>query len=203
MAGQDHGAPQDPARLKRDARHARAKAAWAAGPPRCLMIGDSLLRAWVGPYPSPFDGRTINLGLSGARVGEMVERLQDHQGADWSRLRIAVIMGGTNDLTDGSPPDRIVTGLRRLVEIVRAEAPGAVVMVCPIPPRGPHRRYSAEAHDLANVRVRSMVDELAVLTCDLSEMDDPALRIDSVHLTPEGYEALRRAIDKGFGVAPY
>jgi len=195
-------APRDAALLRRDARHVRAKAAWASVPPRHLLIGDSLLRAWTGSYPRPFDGRTLNLGLSGARVAEMVRRLEDHGGADWSRLRSAVILGGTNDLTDGSPPERIVAGLRRLVEIVRARAPHAVVMLCPIPPRGTHRRYSPQAHEIANVRVRRMVDDLAVLTCDLSEMDDPTLRIDSVHLRPAGYDALRRAIDKGFGVAP-
>lgn len=187
---------------KRERLHAKRKAEWAAKPPRWLFIGDSLLRQWQGPLPAAFESRCINLGLPGAQTAEIVERLADLRELDWSRLRAAVILAGTNDLTVDRPPDAIAQGLRSAVAIVRDRAPAAAIMLCPIPPRGPHGRYSAEAHAQVNARIRSMADELRLLSCDLSELEDPALRWDSVHLTAEGYAVLRQAIDRGFGVTP-
>lgn len=112
-----------------------------AGPSPVVFIGDSITQGWEHDGSALWAARfaprgALNLGASGDRTEHVLWRLRE---APIGRLdpKAVVIMIGTNNLGHGrDDASRTLAGVRAVVDLVRAQAPNATVLLLAIFPRG-------------------------------------------------------------------
>ena len=183
------------------ARGGRREASLAA-------LGDSITAGYriPGAYPEHL-GRwrgvpAHNFGVAGDTTEGMLRRLPDVL-ASGPAPQIVIVMGGTNDIARGWPPERTVGNLDAITRALR-EAGREVVLVCP-PPSGalpePAQRALRQA-------IREYASDNGVRVIDpwdaLEDRSHPGrtraeLALDGVHPNEAGQEALAHAIALGLG----
>lgn len=175
-----------------------------------VFLGDSITQFWLDEDPALFRPRRINSGVSGETTVQMLGRFDRDVVA--LRPRAVHIMGGTNDLWHGAPGAGAATAIANLVEMARiATTHGIGVILAAPPPIAPaaealfgrpelfptlraaireHCRSAGLGHvDYA----RSLTDDAGVLK--------PAFTTDGVHLTRQGYRAMRGQAEQALAAA--
>lgn len=183
----------------------------AATHPKLLLIGDSLTAGWTGGGKGPFHpyGRTLSTyfknalvvvnGVSGSRmkqyvedptvnvggaVGQRVDTLLQTYALDSHDA--VVIMGGTNDLGYGYPPEAICGYLTTLHQMCFSK--GVRTVAVGVPPAG----SSNSKRDQVNQCLRNMCQQHAgqCTSVDSEFMKQYLDPIDNLHFLPQGYDAL-------------
>jgi lysophospholipase L1-like esterase len=178
--------------------------------PSMVFYGDSRMSQW--PQPPWLSEPVVNLGISGQTTRQILDRFDENLGQ--LRPKVVVIHAGINDLkTIALFPDdeaRIIAdcsaNLRLMVE--RSRSLGARVVISTIFPAGElplyRRPFWSDRVDSAILEVNqtiksfacegvSVLDTVEALT-DASGQLVPAYSRDFLHLSPEGYTQLNKAL---------
>lgn len=122
-----------------------------------LFVGDSITEDWAftgrGIWEAHFAHRAVNLGVAGDRTQNILWRLQEGQLA-CPEARWAVVLAGTNNLSDRDADADVAEGVATLVHHILDHCPAIRVLVLGIFPREPPA-YQA--------RIRRINDQLARL----------------------------------------
>jgi lysophospholipase L1-like esterase len=103
-----------------------------------LMIGDSITHGWEVPgketWAELYEKRNaVNLGISGDRTEHVLWRLQNGN-IDGITPKAAVIMIGTNNLSDNTAPE-IADGVGAIVKLLREKQPQMKILLLAVFPR--------------------------------------------------------------------
>lgn len=187
----------------------------ATGPDaaRVVWLGDSITEWWprVGEdsWREHWQPRgSLNLGLGGDSSQHLLWRLR-HGVMEGLQPRVVVLAIGTNNLhLSGHDDETVVAGIEAVIAELRAQAPGAEVVVSAILPRGRrasdplrgriHGINAALQQRLAGRDGITWVDAGGRMLEDDGSIDRAIMR-DFLHLTDVGYrrwaEALLPAVD--------
>lgn len=160
------------------------------------FVGDSITDAgrWADAWP----GLTVrNFGIGGDTTWGLMARAEQVTAARPERIFLLI---GTNDLANwGRSPEQVAEGVAALLDLWAAELPGTQVFVQSVLPR------QAEFHERItelNGRLRELAAEKGAVFVDIHPAFvveggriDPAVTLDDLHLTGEGYARWRALID--------
>ncbi len=186
--------------------------------PKVILLGDSITQSWGDPNRNTNAAaadvwkrdmaplRTVNMGLSGDRVQNVLWRIE--RGAlSQSKPEFVVLHIGTNNLTSDEP-DEIAKGIRKAFESIRKKSSGVQVVLMGLFPVGvkpddPRRSMVRQI----NEKVKRLTDGKSVHFLDIGPSlltPDGSLDLtkgssDGIHLSHGGYEiwgaALRKLIE--------
>lgn len=121
-----------------------------------LFIGDSITHGWEGGgkdvWAKYYEKRNaVNLGIGGDQTQHVLWRL-DNGNIDGVAPKLAVLMIGTNNAGSNTSED-IATGVKAIVDKLRAKLPNTKVLVLGIFPRGADnedklRKVNAKANEI-------------------------------------------------------
>lgn len=119
-----------------------------------VWIGDSITQGWEGPGRAAWSERleplgSLNLGVSGDRTEHVLWRLAS---APITHLapKVVVLLIGTNNLGHETHTcEQTLEGIRRVIAVLREQAPGARLLVHEIFPRG--ERFNSMRGDIAQI----------------------------------------------------
>jgi len=178
-------------------RHERLKGKVASmAPAEILFVGDSITEDWagtgIGTWRRRYAGRGLNLGVAGDRTQSILWRLQNGQLA-CAGSRWAVVLAGTNNLSDKDEDDDVAKGVAAIVHHLVDRCPSIRVIVMGILPREPVsylgsiRRVNAQLEKLDNGGTIRFLDlGPRFLTSD--GVPRRALLPDGLHLSAAAYE---------------
>jgi len=166
-----------------------------------VFVGDSITEGWktLEQDFSSVGIKVVNRGIGGDTTPNLLYRLQD----DVLSLhpRALVILIGTNDIAELTPPADIADNLKALRAQIRKQFPTIPIAWCLVMPRGnPALKPSVQE---LNALIRQLVKADSKITlCDtfapLAQPDDLANPVDFVpdllHLNPSGYAVWRSAL---------
>ncbi len=128
------------ARRKGSPRHAQIKKAYAAAPPRpVILFGDSLTDNWRGARFAYMATNfpVVNAGICGDRIEDLLWRMEDMRDLLTNNPpSVATFLIGTNNFGFESDPLAIRHGISKLVADFRAICPETKIVFFAIPPRG-------------------------------------------------------------------
>ena len=159
------------------------------------FVGDSITDAgrWADAWP----GLTVrNFGIGGDTVWGLMARAEQVTAARPERIFLLI---GTNDLGWERTPQQVADGVAELPDVWAADLPETAVFVQSVLPR------QAEFHDRItelNGRLRDVAADKGAMFIDIHSAFvveggriDPAVTLDDLHLTGEGYARWRALID--------
>ena len=167
-----------------------------------VFVGDSITEGWH-TLAADFAGlgiKVVNRGIGGDTTPNLLYRLQ----ADVLDLhpRALVVLIGTNDLGEHTPPADIADNLRVLHARVRAAYPRIPIAWCLVMPRKGDDTYPERIHELNGLVAQLAATDPAVTVCDTftplalpdgsSRPEDYAP--DRLHLNPAGYAVWRSVV---------
>ena len=171
---------------------------------RLVFVGDSLTFNWV-QFPETFDRyygsrAPLNMGVWGDRTEGVLLRLGEE--LNNLRPRLVVLLIGTNNTSNGSPPDDVALGIAEIVRLIHARTPSSRVLIVGILPRG----LNPSALRDSNARVNELVAKCADGATTFYANVAPALLSaggqftsqispDEVHLSSAGYASLAQALE--------
>ncbi len=188
-------------------RHERMKRKVASmAPTEILFVGDSITEDWAGTgietWRRRFAGRALNLGVAGDRTQSILWRLQNGQLA-CTTSRWAVVLAGTNNLSDKDDDDDVAEGVAAVVHYLLDQCPSIRVIVMGILPREPIsylgsiRRVNEHLAKLDNGDTIRYLDlGPRFLTSD--GLPRRALLPDGLHLSAAAYEIWADALSRFF-----
>lgn len=209
----DHPADRPVMRHDRNSHlaHADLLAKAKAGGISLYFVGDSITRRWgATDYPDflahwkqIFHGWNAgNFGWGADRTQNMLWRLH-HGELDGVNPKVIVILAGTNNVGNTPGDDAkvadITRGIAAIVDVCRAKAPGATIILMGILPRndGPVvptiNRINENLARLANgrdIRYLNINDRLADAEGKLFE----GMTVDKLHLSLKGYQVWADAL---------
>ncbi len=169
-------------------------------PRRIVFLGDSITASgdWASWFP---DVDTVNLGISGNKTDDVLERIDQVIAAAPDDISLLI---GTNDLGNRLSVEHVVRNIQLLLVELRRTLPGTRLLLQSIMPRG------AEFADLvqeANIHLWQFAPTVHAQYLDVWPAlagDDGGIRPefsgDNLHLTAQGYEAwlaeLRPALER-------
>lgn len=173
-----------------------------AGPPGSVVFaGDSLI--YQGPW-SEFDPGARNRGIPDETSAQLLGRIGDVLA---EKPRVLVLLTGANDRNRGVPLAQLARNVREILEWAKAECPGLRVVLLGMLPVDPSRPDSKALYDNAAVAEANRVLEalagefpptgfldLSNRLADKSGTLRPEFTADGLHLTLDGYLAIREAI---------
>ncbi len=176
------------------------------------FIGDSITRRWgATDYPEflahwkkNFHGWNAgNFGWGGDSTHHLLWRLQNGM-FDGVSPKVVVVQAGTNNIGDGSKPERAADaaeGVEALVAFVRAAAPGAAIIVTAVFPRNDSPASNALIAE-ANARIAKLADGGRIRFLNINDRlaDEngvlfEGVAVDRLHLSLKGYEIWARALE--------
>jgi lysophospholipase L1-like esterase len=175
---------------------------------KVVCIGDSITMGTVSPalaYPALLaqycQAEVINKGVPGQETSHMLERFEE----DVLSLKpsVVVVMGGTNDVTQGEPAEIIISNLMKMYQ--EALGRGIVVIACTIPPANVHDPYQKEIRQAVNEWIRGLEVEGVLIAPTGSAIEDSNCSDgiaqvydsgDGLHPNQLGYEAIAKAVEK-------
>jgi lysophospholipase L1-like esterase len=169
-----------------------------------VFVGDSITEGWR-TLKQDFEDlgvKVVNRGIGGDTTPNLIYRLQD----DVLSLhpRALVILIGTNDLGEQTPPAQIADNLRVLHKRIRAAYPRIPIAWCLVMPRGngddtyPERigDLNARIVALANSdRYATVCDTFTPLAKPDGSSNPEGFVPDRLHLNANGYAVWRSAIE--------
>lgn len=158
-----------------------------------VFAGDSLIDRWTTLAEDFPALKVANRGISGDTSRDLLDRFQKDVLS--CRPRAVVILIGTNDLSAGDAPERVLERLRGVLAL----AAGTPVVVCRVLPRTKEPgRFPEEIREL-NALIDRLPSNAAI--CDaftaLADADGgprEGFFVDGLHLTSAGYRALKAAL---------
>ncbi|MBW4677043.1 MAG: G-D-S-L family lipolytic protein [Desmonostoc geniculatum HA4340-LM1] len=163
-----------------------------------ILVGDSL-SMWFPREKLPAGKLWLNQGISGDTSGGVLRRL----GAfSTTRPDVIYIMAGINDLRKGDTDQAILRNYRRIVRRLRQTHPQAQIIVQSIlPTRLPKISNSRIRHintQLAQIAKQEGANYLNIYSwfTDMEGNLRPELTTDGLHLSPEGYDVWRSALQQ-------
>jgi lysophospholipase L1-like esterase len=167
-----------------------------------VFVGDSITEGWH-TLAQDFAGlavKVVNRGIGGDTTPNLLYRLQP----DILDLhpRALVVLIGTNDLGEHTPPADIADNLRVLHQRVRAAYPQIPIAWCLVMPRKGDDTYPERIHELNALVEKLAADDPGVTVCDtftpLAQPDGSSqpgdYNPDRLHLNPAGYAVWRSAL---------
>jgi len=171
-----------------------------------LFLGDSITEAWWN-VPEFWWQRygahqPANFGISGDRTQNVIWRLE-HGELDRISPRVIVLMIGTNNTADNSAGE-ILSGIDRILGLIRAKRPATKVLLLAIFPRGLRNSWDGKPEDWekrmavirdVNAQLPARDDGRLVRFLDIGHVFLDAqgripadLMPDQLHLSSAGYE---------------
>jgi len=167
-----------------------------------VFVGDSITEGWHS-LKEDFAGlplKVVNRGIGGDTTPNLLYRLQ----ADVLDLhpRAMVVLIGTNDLGEHTPPADIADNLRRFHHRVRAAYPNIPIAWCLVMPRKGDDTYPERIRELNSLIRQIAASDPAVTVCDtysaLALPDGSSIPEDFVpdrlHLNAAGYAVWRTVL---------
>jgi lysophospholipase L1-like esterase len=167
-----------------------------------VFVGDSITEGWH-TLEQDFAGlnvKVVNRGIGGDTTPNLLFRLQD----DILSLhpRALVILIGTNDLGEHTPPADIAGNLRELHARIRAACPRIPIAWCLVMPRSGDDTYPQRIPELNTLIAQLAKDDRRITLCDtftpLALADGSSQPGDFVpdrlHLNAAGYAVWEKAI---------
>ncbi len=167
-----------------------------------VFVGDSITEGWSS-LEQDWAGlgvKVVNRGIGGDTTPNLLYRLEE----DVLSLhpRALVILIGTNDLGEHTPPADIADNLKTMLARIRAECPTIPIAWCLVMPRTGNDAFPARIHEL-NGRIRQLAaGDPGITLCDTftpfalpdgtSKAQD--FKPDHLHPNPAGYAVWRRVI---------
>ena len=183
-----------------------------AGKIDLYFLGDSITRRWgATDYPEflahwkkSFHGWNAgNFGWGGDSTHNILWRIQNGE-LDGVNPKVIVLLGGTNNIGTGEKPERAADaaeGIEAIVELCRAKAPDATIVVMAIFPRNDSPASNALIAE-ANARIARIADGKRIRFLDINDRladENGILREgvagDRLHLSVKGYEIWARALE--------
>lgn len=159
------------------------------------FVGDSITDAgrWADAWP----GLTVrNFGIGGDTAWGLKARAHQVTAARPDRIFLLI---GTNDLGWNRTPEQVADGVAELLDLWGAELPETHIFVQSVLPRQPefHDRITelnGRLRDVAADKGATFVDIHSAFVVEGGRLD-PAVTLDDLHLTGEGYARWRGLID--------
>jgi lysophospholipase L1-like esterase len=172
-----------------------------------VLIGDSITDWWprhgADSYARFAPWKPLDLGVSGETTEEVLWRLQNGE-LDGIHPKVVMIMIGTNNLGryDDEKPEWVVSGVKKIVETVRAKHPHAKILLLAIFPRAATAKDPIrERVDEVNKLLPALADGKNVLFMDLGpRFLDPEGNLpreimpDLLHPNDQGYRIWIEAV---------
>jgi lysophospholipase L1-like esterase len=115
----------------------------AHAPVPVVFLGASIIQRWEEAGRATWDATfvpmgAVNLGSSGDRTENVLWRLQEAPLAPLDP-KVVVVQIGTNNLGRGADAAAdTLAGIRRVLEVLRAQCPHSRIVLCALFPRGTH-----------------------------------------------------------------
>lgn len=168
-----------------------------------VFVGDSITEGWhtLAQDFADLPVKVVNRGIGGDTTPNLLYRLQD----DVLSLHPVglVLLIGTNDLGEHTPPADIADNLRTLHARIRAAYPEIPIAWCLVMPRRGDDTYPERIHEL-NGYIRDIAKQDPKVTVvdtftPLAQPDGSSIPADYVpdrlHLNAAGYAVWRRALE--------
>ncbi|MEH2085511.1 SGNH/GDSL hydrolase family protein [Nostoc sp.] len=163
-----------------------------------ILVGDSL-SMWFPREKLPAGKLWLNQGISGDTSSGVLKRLGAFSA---TRPDVIYIMAGINDLRKGASDETILHNYRRIVRRLRQTHPKAQIIVQSILP--------TRLPKISNSRIRHLNIQLTVIAkqeganylniyswfTDMEGNLRPELTTDGLHLSQEGYDVWRTALQQ-------
>jgi lysophospholipase L1-like esterase len=163
-----------------------------------ILVGDSL-SMWFPREKLPTGKLWLNQGISGDTSSGVLKRLGAFSA---TRPDVIYVMAGINDLRKGASDDTILRNYRRIVRRLRDSHPKAQIIVQSILP--------TRLAKLSNSRIRHINTQLTQIAkqeganylniyswfTDMEGNMRPELTTDGLHLSQEGYDVWRSALQQ-------
>ncbi|AVH72028.1 SGNH/GDSL hydrolase family protein [Nostoc sp. 'Lobaria pulmonaria (5183) cyanobiont'] len=163
-----------------------------------ILVGDSL-SMWFPREKLPAGKLWLNQGISGDTSSGVLKRLGAFSA---TRPDVIYIMAGINDLRKGATDETILRNYRRIVRRLRQAHPQAQIIVQSILP--------TRLPKISNSRIRHINIQLTVIAkqeganylniyswfTDMEGNLRPELTTDGLHLSQEGYDVWRTALQQ-------
>jgi lysophospholipase L1-like esterase len=178
-----------------------------------VFVGDSITEGWH-TFEQDFADlgvKVANRGIGGDTTPNLLYRLQ----TDVLDLhpRALVVLIGTNDLGEHTPPADIARNLRGFHKKVRAAYPKIPIVWCLVMPRKGDDTYPERIHELNALIAKIAAADSRITICDTftpltlpdgsSKPED--FQPDRLHLNPAGYAVWRSVLHpilSGWNLAP-
>ncbi|OYD98625.1 G-D-S-L family lipolytic protein [Nostoc sp. 'Peltigera membranacea cyanobiont' 213] len=163
-----------------------------------ILVGDSL-SMWFPREKLPTGKLWLNQGISGDTSSGVLKRLGAFSA---NRPDVIYVMAGINDLRKGASDDTILRNYRRIVRRLREAHPKAQIIVQSIlPTRLPKLSNSRIRHintQLAQIAKQEGANYLNIYSwfTDMEGSMRPELTTDGLHLSQEGYDVWRSALQQ-------
>lgn len=183
-------------------RRALFAAHQAADQDGLVFVGDSITEGWHSQAQDFADlgVKIVNRGIGGDTTPNLLYRLQD----DVLSLhpRALVLLIGTNDLGQHTPPADIAANLKDVLARIRAQYPDIPIAWCLVMPRGDGAQYPAEIRELNRLIEQIAKTDPKITVCDTftplaapDGKDNPTdFRPDNLHLNETGYAVWRKVL---------
>jgi lysophospholipase L1-like esterase len=163
-----------------------------------ILVGDSL-SMWFPKEKLPAGKLWLNQGISGDTSGGVLTRLGVFS---QTRPEVIYIMAGINDIRKNTKDEVILRNHRRIMRSLRQTHPKAQIVVQSILP--------TSLPTISNQRIRHLNTQLALISkqekvtyvniykwfTDFEGNLRPELTTDGLHLSPEGYDVWRAALQQ-------
>ncbi|MEH2382720.1 MAG: SGNH/GDSL hydrolase family protein [Nostoc sp.] len=163
-----------------------------------ILVGDSL-SMWFPREKLPPGKLWLNQGISGDTSSGVLKRLGAFSA---TRPNVIYIMAGINDLRKGASDETILRNYRRIIRRLRQTHPQAQIIVESILP--------TRLPKVSNSRIRQINIQLTVIAkqeganylniyswfTDMEGNMRPELTTDGLHLSQEGYDVWRSALQQ-------
>ena len=174
---------------------------------RVVFMGNSITEGWVGNMPDMFDNQTyINRGISGQTTPQMLVRFR----SDVINLKpkLVVILAGTNDIAGNTLLKDLETVAGHLFSMAELAMENNIkVILCSVLPAAVYPWRPEKKPDIEIPRLNNMIENYArqqgIYYLDyFSAMTDGKNGLkknygyDGVHPNKEGYELMRKMIEK-------
>jgi WD40 repeat protein len=187
-------------------RHAAFRERAKQGGVDVLFLGDSITKGWEDEGEAVWKKhfaplKAANFGINGDRTQHVLWRLQDGQELVGLRLKVIVLLIGTNNTLSNSAAD-IAEGITAIVRELRRQQPQARILLLGLFPRRPAatnpvrekirdvNRRIAKLDDGSNVRYLDFGDRFLQADGTLSKEVMP----DYLHLSDKGYQIWADAV---------
>ncbi|HLO88023.1 MAG TPA: SGNH/GDSL hydrolase family protein [Nostocaceae cyanobacterium] len=163
-----------------------------------ILVGDSL-SMWFPKEKLPSGKLWLNQGISGDSSAGVLRRLSAFNA---TRPEIIYIMVGINDLRKGNSDESILTNYHQIINRLRKAHPSTQIVVLSILP--------VRLTTISNSHIRHLNTQLALLAkqqganyldihrwfTDFEGNLRPELTTDGLHLSPQGYDVWRIALQQ-------
>lgn len=195
------------------ARHAQFNAVSQKGEAELVFLGDSITQGWEGAGRQVWEQKwaplkAANFGIGGDRTEHVLWRLENGN-FDGLKPKAIVLMIGTNNTGHQrpggyqSPAELTASGVKVILEKLKAKCPDAKILLLGIFPRGADSNDAfRKQNEATNALIKANADDKTVFYMDISQkflQPDGTLTQeimpDRLHLSPKGYEIWADAIE--------